>query len=213
VDLPLVILQTSRQQQGIELGEGGNLGEWDKIVASDVANAMFDAAFLMAFAGRTEVAIEEIVAAKDREGTLLLTGAAGEERLDCGGEVVVAQAVGDTLKVVEGVDMRLEEGFLTLGGKGHGKGSSREAQTHDEELDGELLSLHEHDGLTPVDLSILTRVKLEREEDGRPLEGATLLANVGADMAFAALIAVGFDQGKHAVRGIALFVGKTLILG
>jgi hypothetical protein len=115
--------------------------------------------------------------------------------------------------VVEGVDMRLEEGFLALRGKGHGEGAARVTQAHDKQLDRDRFSSKDDFGFTPIDLSILTRVKLKGQEDRRSLMGATVLTNVGADMRLAAEVAGGLDESEHAVRGIALLMGQALVLG
>jgi hypothetical protein len=55
-------------------------------------------------------------------GPLLFAEAPLHERLEGGGKVVIAEAMRNASKELEGAHMPVEEGFLLLSRKGHDKG-------------------------------------------------------------------------------------------
>src|SRR5918912_4106567 len=139
---------------------------------------MLDLAFLMALIGGAEIAGKQVVAAEGGERLLLDARPSSEDWLDSGGQVIVAEPLWHAAKEVKGLHMALEESLLALCLSGHGEGAARVAQPHHKQLHRDALACQDNHGLTPVDLSILARVKLQGQEYGRALGGALALANI-----------------------------------
>lgn len=121
----------------------------------------------------------QVVRAEGDKGLRFTAVMVGEHLAHGGGEIVVAQSVGDATNEAKGVHVAEEEGLLTLGGEGHRKRTARETEAQDEELDGEALAGDDGDRIAPVDLGVLARVELEREEAAR----ARLAPVYGAEVA------------------------------
>ena len=73
---PLVVSQTLGQQMFIQLLEGGHVRQRHHEVATAKAYSLFYSSLFVALAWCAEAAIEQVVAAKDHEGFLLLAIAA-----------------------------------------------------------------------------------------------------------------------------------------
>lgn len=161
--------------------------------------------------------LEEVMAPKTHKGSNLLTRASSFPRairhdLDGCAEIVVTDAVGNPAKVFEGAEMRIQETFLGLRGKRHRERPAGVAQTHQEELDFLAVSIDDSDGLAPIDLGILARIKFQWEKHLWPLVFPSAFGDVVAYARFTAPVSLGLDDFKDAMRGVALFAGYLFIL-
>ncbi len=108
--------------------------------------------------------------------------------------------------------MRPEKTLLVLRGETSGVGATRVTEVHDEKLHFLSLAIQDRYGLTPIHLCILARLKFERQEQFR---GMVILFPGGdmlPDTRLAALIALGLDDLKDAMRGVPLLAGEMVIL-
>jgi hypothetical protein len=200
------------EQQLVEAFKRGHLGDRNQSVAADVADAVLDLPLLVAGAEVAEVALKEVVRAESGKGLAFGAGAALEDGSDRGGEVVVANALGDATKEGEGVDVALEERLLALGGEAAGKGTMGVAQAHHKELNG-LAHAGDNDlCLAPVDLGVLAGLEFEWEE-GLGTRAALLeRTDIGAQARVAARIALGDEQLVDLGGGVALLAGLMQLL-
>jgi hypothetical protein len=76
-------------------------------------------------------------------------------------QVVVAEAVRDTLKMMERLHVSQKEGFLLLAGEGHHEQAPRVAQTHVEQLSRDALAAYDGYAFPPIHLPIGAWVELE----------------------------------------------------
>ena len=131
-------------------------------VAPGKAAPFLHPALLVTLARRAEVALEQVVAAKGDEGPLLLAVAPFQDPYCTAAlQVVVAEPLGDAIKVVKGQHMPFEEGFLLLRRIGSHKQLPGVAQAHEEQLHGHLLTGDDSLGFCPVHLGIHPRIKLQ----------------------------------------------------
>ena len=127
--------------------------------------------------------------AEGDEASLFLPVAALQDTFHCSLEVVVPDGVRDPTQEGEGLDVAREERFLSLRRQAGDEGLFGVAQSHAEELHGDLLSGDDHLSFPKVDLGHLTGLVVQGNEDlGTHLPAA--LANVPAHGGFPTLKAV-----------------------
>ncbi len=209
LDDAVIVALATGEQVGVQIGIAGDLRNGDEIHPPGEAHAVFDAAFLLGFLGGAKVAGEERVAAEEGKGLLFGPGAALHADLECGGEVVIADAVGDTAKEVEGGLMPSQERLLALGGKGHHEGAPGIAEGHHKDLHGDTGAVQVDLGVPPIDLGILTRVKLQGQKGTRALVLLAEVAHIGAHGRGTAGEALRLHELEDARGGVAL-LGRHL---
>src|SRR6266566_3391460 len=106
----------------------------------------------------TEMGVEQVVTAKGDERTLFFPNASLHQRLDSGRQIVIAQAMRNASKELEGAHMPVEERFLLLSWKRHDKRPARVGQMHHEDLHLLLLAFQNDLCFSPVDLGVLSRL-------------------------------------------------------
>jgi|GEM_PF-5469699 len=207
-----IIPFTPGQEMGIEVGKGGHLGDGDQLVAAHKADAMLDAAVLLGGVWRAEVGGKAVMAAEDGEGGLLLAGGTAQEGLYGGGAVVVADAVGNAAKEAEGGLMAGEEAFLALGGNGHHEGAAGRAESDNQHRHRHAGSGQVNLGFAPIDLGVLTGIKLEGQKGGRALLLLPQFADRDADWSGTAGKALVLNKLKDALGRIPLLAWHVGIL-
>jgi hypothetical protein len=171
----------------------------------------------MALTNCAKVGIEEVVTPKSDKGPNLLScthrfACLLKDQLYGCSQIIVADAVGNSSKVLEGLHVCPQETFLFLGGKGHDKGSTGVTEAHDEELHSLVRALNDSLSLSPIDLCILARLKFQGKKNIRDQTLFFALGDILPDAGFTALIACLTQNLKDFVRGVALFYWKLLVL-
>ena len=115
--------------------------------------------------------------------------------------------------MLESADMSVEKGLLLLAGKGHHKAPSAVRQPHHKDLHRLPDPADDGDGLPPIHLGILTRLKLQWQEEGRSRVGLVPLAHMQANPCLTALVAFLSQAFIDLVRRVLLFARQLDIGG
>ncbi len=204
-------------EAGVQLGEVGDLGDGDEVVAAKAPDLTLHAALLMGalLAAAGELRGEQVVGAQRHEAVRLHPAAAFQHFCHGGAQIVVADGLKDAAEELKGADVALQEGLLGLAPEGLHEAGPREAGAHQEEVDGAALAAQADLGLAPVDLGLGGRVVDQRHESfvDQDAELGPALAHVAADLALGYLRAVLVDQPFiDAVGGMSL-LGRRLAVG
>src|SRR5450756_529070 len=213
VYLSLIIFQALGQEQRVEFRKRGHFRDGYHEVTPPKTYAMLDATLFIAFARRAEMAREQVMAAQGDERLLLLPGVPLQDLLHGRLEVIVGEALRDTLKMVKCLDVPFEEGFLLLGREGHHEELARVTKPHVEDLDRDPLAGALDQRFAPIDLGIRARAELQRQVHLGPALLPPSLADVTPHRRLAALVAVLLDLFVNLVAGITLFLRRVLVLG
>lgn len=190
---PLVIPPAQAQELHIELVEGGDVWKRREVVASHIADSVFDTSFLMSLARCAKVGVKQIVTAQSDKVMLFPSSTPGsasfsmvKRQFHRGSQIVVRQPRWNASKVLKCQHMPVKEAFLLLAGEGHDKDAPRVTQPHDEELHRPALAAKQHLGLTPVHLGILARFESQRDKAIRWVQGLLALRHIVAYALFTA---------------------------
>ena len=173
---------------------------------------MLDPAFFMGGARRAEMALEQVMAAKQDKGLLFLTVASGKDMQHRRLEVVVTDPVRYPAKMGECLNVAIEERLLLLGGKRHHKQTPGVAKAHEKKLHRDLSAGENDRAFTPIHLGIDARIEGKRQKNLRLLVLTTPLCQIAADMGGAARIAFRLEDRKDPGAGIPLLPGQRLVL-
>src|SRR5205085_1315432 len=154
-----IIAQTLLQHLLIQLLKGGRARHGHEKISATKPNRSLNTSLFMPLCRGTEMGVEEVVTAKGDERTLFFPNASRNPRLDSGRQIVIAQAMRNASKELEGAHMPVEERFLLLSWKRHDKRPARVAQMHHEDLHLLLLAFQNDLCFSPVDLGVLSRLK------------------------------------------------------
>src|SRR5262249_27799938 len=119
-----VFFEAACKELLVEIFERSTLWGRNQKVATAVANARLDLPLLVSLTDRAEMRGEEVVTAKSHKGSNLLSCTHCSACLLKGqfygcSQIIVADAVGNSSKVLEGLHVCPLEAFLFLGGEGH----------------------------------------------------------------------------------------------
>ncbi len=153
---------------------------------------------------KPQVALEQVVAAKALERFLLLPVAPGQDLVHGRLQIVVCQPPGNATQKAKGLVVPLEKSFLFLEWKCHHETRFRVVQAQDEQLHRHPFSSQDHLRLTPVHLSILPRIELQRNVFLLVLVFPPLPAYMVVHRSFAARIPFTAQYLEDAMRRIAL---------
>jgi hypothetical protein len=180
---PAGLGQALLPEEGVQLLEGGDLGQWHQEVAPGVAYQVLHQAFLMGFSWSAKTALKEVVASEGNEGLLFLELPAHQPGPHGLGEVVIPDVLGHASEKGEGLLVPRQERLLLLVGKGHDKRKLGVAEPQPEELHPEQLARHDALGFAEITLGVFPRlIGQGNEKMGMPRDGAMLsdiLAYVG----------------------------------
>jgi hypothetical protein len=173
-----------------------------------------DPTFLPSSGRLAEIALEQIVRAERYKLPLLSAHPlAFHHQAHRSRQVIITDASGDAPKVFEGTDMAVQEALLLLAGKGHHKAPSAVGQPHHKDLHRLPDPADRGDGLPPIHLRILTRVKLQRQKQRRGLVALVPLRQVQAHSRLTALIALCLEQLIDLMPGVLLLGRQMRIFG
>ncbi len=188
----------------IQLGERGDLGDRNEVVAAEVADLSLDPAFLMgALDARPAVeAFDTEVRLEGDPPIRLHPGPAQSQHLGHGGlEIVVADlAPRDPAQRPQRVHMAFEEGFLAAGGEHPMDGLARIRQAEGEQVAGHQLAGQPHTHVAEVDFRLMTGLvglrdeRLQRRLAGLDQDFRLPAGNVVADHSVGDVRPVFFDQ-------------------
>ena len=157
---------TVRPLDAEQLLKGGRARHGHEKIATTKPNTVFDLTFLPTGTRRTKVAFKQIMTAEGNKRPIFRSlSSFVHGQFDCGCQVIIANAPGDTAKVFECLHMAVQEASLPLGRKGHHKRFPREAQPQNEDLNRLPYAEKDGRGFTPIALGILARLKFKRKKD------------------------------------------------
>ena len=130
VDGSTVVGLAASQQEFVELGERVDTRNGDHKVATAKPDTAFHTPFLVSLSGGTEMTLEQVVAAKDDKGALLLAIPPFQDPCDRRLEIVVADPVRDATETVKGLHVSVKKRFLFLGRIGHDKQLAGVVEAH-----------------------------------------------------------------------------------
>ena len=188
-------------------------GDGHQKIAATEAHGGLDPAFLPTRFRLAEMALEQVVGAKGDELPLLAPHLALGHQTDRRGQIVVADAPGHAPKVLEGTHMAGEKGLLLLAGKGHHKAPPTVGQPHHKDLHRLPHPANDGDGLPPIHLRILPRVKLQWQKERRSMMRLVPARHMQAHACLTALVALGLQEFVHLVSGVLLLAGQVRIFG
>ena len=154
-----IIAQALLQHLLIQFFERDYTRHGHEKISATKPNRSLNASLLMPLRRGTEMGVEEVVTAKGDERTLFFPNASLHQRLDSGRQIVIAQAMRNASKELEGAHRPVEERFLLLSWKRHDKRPARVGQMHHEDLHLLLHSGQNDLCFSPVDLGVLSRLK------------------------------------------------------
>src|SRR6266496_24209 len=200
----LVIFETGLHQLQVQLLKRSHVGNRHEKISATEPHRCLDPTLLPSRGRLAEMALEQIVRAEGHKLPLLAPHLAFHHQADSSRQVIVADAGGHTPKVFESADMSVEEALLLLAGKGHHKAPSAVGQPHHKDLHRLPDPADRGDGLPPIHLCSLTRVKLQRQKQRRELVLLVPLRQVQAHSRLTALIALCLEQLVDLMSGILL---------
>ena len=204
------------EEAGVQLGEVGELGDRDEVVAAEAADLALDAALLVGalFAAAGELRGEQVMGAQGDEAIGFQPPAASEHLRHGRAQVVVADGRKGAAEEGEGADVALEEGLLGLASEGLAEAGPRKTGAHQEQWDGAALAAEADLGLAPVDLGLGGGV-VDQGHEGFIDQDAELgpaLSHVAADLALGDRGAALVDQPPiDAVGGVALLAWRLAV--
>lgn len=212
VDTAGILVGPPVQEQGIQRVE--RIDRWDghEGVAAHVADAVFDLTFFVTGVEITEMTIEEVVAAEGRKGIPFGPGATGKDGRDGGGQIVVAEPLGDAAEEGKGSDMGGEERLLALGRERHRNGTMGITKPHDAELHGHAFTRDAGLCLAPIDLGIVARLEGQRDKGRGAVPALLECADIGPQPRCAAGIPLSGQDLVDLGRRIALFARLKRLL-
>ncbi len=114
--LTRVIGQTAGQQVGIEFVKRVHLWQGHQKITAVKADTVLDIPLLVPLAGHTKVAFEQVVAAQRDEGLLLLPRMPLQHAQHRRFQIVVSDAMWDSLEMMKRLDVPVKERLLLLNG-------------------------------------------------------------------------------------------------
>ena len=109
--------------------------------------------------------------------------------------------------------MPREERLLSLRGKSHDKAPPAVGQPHDKDLHRLLDPCNDRDRLSPINLGVLARFKLQRQKECGSCVGLVPLAHMQANPCLTALVAFLSQAFIDLVRRVLLFARQLGIGG
>src|SRR5271155_550634 len=162
-DAPLIVPR-SLQQQRVELLQTAHLRHRHQVVATKVAVLHFDAAFLVPFAGRTELRLKAPMRPKGDEAFRFLPLLSAQDLLHRTAQIVVPQHGEDAPEVRERPLVRFQKGLLAGVRIGAVKPRPTGHAAHAEDINLLPFALDLHPGFVPVDLTLLPKTVRLRNE-------------------------------------------------
>src|SRR5258706_3423802 len=210
---PRIVGQTFFQQKRVQFLERGYFRDGYQEIAASIPHAVLHPTFFMTLPRCTKMALEQIVAAECQEPGLFLPLVSDQDVFHCRFQIVVADATWNPFKEPEGLDLRFEERFHFLVGKGHHEYSPGVAQPQGEQLHRERCLVHHDQSFTPIGLGIGPWLVLQRQIHGWCLVLAPPCPNIAAYAWLTAGVAFAADDFVDLVAGIPLLAWHVLGFG
>src|SRR5260221_1522449 len=134
-----VLLEAAFQYLLVEILKAGSRRQWHHKITSRVPDRSLDSTLFVSFRWLAKVRFKQVVTAKGCESSCFLARATPlpgfvEDQFDGGGQIVIANSMGNASKVPKGLNVRPEKTFLILRGETHGVRATRVAEVHHEKL-------------------------------------------------------------------------------